>query len=83
VKGFKETVLTFMMFKCIYCEALRCFKPYDGSIEESVEYDVELTQPPNFVIVLVSATEAGLSVAQAAVWLVMTICSRVGRIGRN
>jgi hypothetical protein len=42
VKGFKETVLTFMMFKCIYREVLRCFKPYDGSIEESVEYEANM-----------------------------------------
>lgn len=33
MKGFKVTVLTLMMFKCMYSEVLKCSKPYEGQLK--------------------------------------------------
>ena len=33
MNGFRVTVLTLMMFKCVYGEVLRCFKPYEGQLK--------------------------------------------------
>ena len=91
VKGFKVTVMRLMMFKVMYREALIRFTLFESQLRSSVDYDAtcgrllnwrsSAHQPPHVVMVSVSATKEGSSVAEKFVWLVMTICSRVCRIG--